>query len=473
MPNDGRQITEETDVLQLTQDLARNKIDRRAFLKAMGALGVSLGVSLQLADHPAAAAVEGAARRAARNAPSVTLTYWRHFFAPELTIEQERAKQFQALHPNVKVNVVDEGSTATENEKVLVAFAGGGAPDLLLAYSGYWPEYTAFDFFQPIDYDALGTTESAYKKKWLPGALETYSYRGQYYGIPDNESSYVMVISPPLFRAAGLDPVKDAPKTWEDIATIGPKLTKVSRGAIVQQGFGIPSYPSVFALLFVGMVHQLGDTVVAANGKTGRLTSPASVKALQTFYDYQNVNKISALATTPLQGPGFATGSTAIIADVGIWFRSSMQDSDPKIYDKGKGIKFLPWPRFAGGKNIGAPTYGYGWCVNRRSPNAEWAWKFADFMSSRSSAYIPLGDVPPQAAFAHNPAVTSNPDVRLAFGELASGAPPGNIPDQVSTIIYAAATSSLLDKVPVATALAQANDQLNSLLPTLAYKVAI
>ena len=132
--------------------------------------------------------------------------------------------------------------------------------------------------------------------------MQGWEYNGQFYGIPHDSSLYVGVISPPLFRAAGLDPVTDAPKTWEDVATIGPKLTKTKSGAIVQQGFGIPSYGSVMSLFFTGMVHQLRGTIISADGSKGMLDSPQSIKALQTLYDFQNTYKISSLATTPLQG---------------------------------------------------------------------------------------------------------------------------------------------------------------------------
>ncbi len=77
------------------------------------------------------------------------------------------------------------------------------------------------------------------------------------------------MINTKLFTAAGLDPVKDAPTTWEDIAKIGPQLTKIKNGAIVQQGIGLPSYPSVMALVFDAMIHQLGGSVISARWQDG------------------------------------------------------------------------------------------------------------------------------------------------------------------------------------------------------------
>jgi multiple sugar transport system substrate-binding protein len=283
-----------------------------------------------------------------------------------------------------------------------------------------------------------------------------------------------MVISPKLFRAAGLDPVKDAPKTWEDIAAIGPKLTKVQNGAIVQQGYGITSYPIVMALVYDAMIHQLGGSIVSADGSHATINSPAGVKALQTLSDFVNKYKISVLAGKPLQGPGFSTGSSAIISDVGLWYRGYISTAAPKIYDHGNGLMFLPFPRFKGGKDIGGTLYGYAWTVSAHSQHSKEAWQFVKFLSDNSTmGYLAFGIIQPKAAMLNNPKAMANPDVALALRELAAGANYAAIPDQVSTIIYSAVTRTILDKVDAKTSLDQAAQELNSLIPSLSYKLSL
>jgi multiple sugar transport system substrate-binding protein len=440
-------LGEQSDARDLGVDPGTPSLDRRTFLTRAAALSLSATAATALTPRAAQAAPVARARH---DAPSVTLNYWRHFFEPEVNLERKIAKQYMASHPNIQVAVVDQGATDAENQKVLVAFAGGGAPDIIFVYNGYFPQYVAL------------------------GALDGWKYNGQYYGVPGNASSYVMVISPPLFRAAGLDPVKDAPKTWEDIARIGPELTRVKNGAIVQQGLGLSSYAIVMALVFDAMLHQLGGSVISADGKTATINSPAAVEALQTLDDFVNKYKISQLAGKPLQGPGFNTGNTAIICDVGLWYRGFLQQSAPKIYANGEGLKFLPFPRYASGKDLGGTPYGYAWCVNARSPQAEEAWKFIRYMSAREILPdVGFGDIPPRASLVTNKQLMANPDTALALQELSTGAHYAAIPDQVATIIYAAVTSALLDHVPPKTALAQANQQLNALIPTLPYKLSL
>ncbi len=126
------------------------------------------------------------------------------------------------------------------------------------------------------------------------------------------------------------------------------------------------------------------------------------------------------------------------------------------------------------GKNLGGTPYGYAWTVNARTPHAKEAWEFIRFLSDKSALPdVALGDIPPKASLLSNKQVMANPDTALELKELASGAKYAAIPDQVSTIIYAAVTSAVQSHVPVKTALDQANQQLNALIPTLSFKLSL
>jgi hypothetical protein len=86
---------------------------------------------------------------------------------------------------------------------------------------------------------------------------------------------------------------------------------------------------------------------------------------------------------------------------------------------------------------------------------------------------VSFGDIPPKAWLLTDKKIMSNPDTALALKELASGATYAAIPDQVSTIMYAAISHSILDKVDPKTALSAANQRLQALLPTLPYKLKL
>jgi multiple sugar transport system substrate-binding protein len=407
-------------------------------------------------------------------ADKVTITYWRHDYPPAVKLDKQLAAQFMKLHPTIQVNVVDQGSDSEVYQKTTIAFAGGGAPDIVNVNNGYFQQWSALGFFQPISPAPFGVkTNTALAASWLKGILNGWSLKGQYYGIPSEVSSYLTVISPTKFRAAGLDPVKDAPKTWEDILRVGKKLAKVQNGALVTQGYGISSTPGVLSKVVDSMIHQLGGYIISPDGTKAAINSAAGVKALTTLLSFEQ-NKISKYNPQPLQGPGFDTGSTGIISDVGLWYRGDLQSSAPKIYANGSGMAFLPFPHFAGGKPLAATLYGYAWCVNAHSANAAAAWQFVKYLSDNTTpGYLDAGIMQPKTTLKSLPNFAKNPDNALGYAALGTGAPYGGIPDQVATIIASAVSSTLLDNVAPQAALDKANQQLTSLLPTLPYKVSM
>ena len=407
-------------------------------------------------------------------ANKIVVTYWRHDYPPAVKIDKQLAAQFMKLHPNIQVNVVDQGTDSQVYQKTTIAFAGGGAPDIVNVYNGFFQQWSALGFFQPIQPSVFGAKSNpSLASSWLKGTLNGWLLKGQYYGIPSEVSTYFEVISPPLFRAAGLDPVKDAPQTWEDILRIGKKLAKVQNGALVRQGYGIASDPGVLSIVFDSMVHQLGGYIISPDGTKAAINSPAGVKALTMLVSYEK-NKISKFNPQPLQGPGFDTGSTGIISDVGLWYRGYLQSSAPKIYANGAGLKILPFPHFAGGKAQSATLYGYAWCVNAHSANSAAAWQFVKYLSDNTTpGYLDAGIMQPKTSLRSLPNFAKNPDNALGYSALGTGAPYAGIPDQIGTIIGAAVSSALLDNVAPQAALDKANQQLTSLLPTLPYKVSM
>ncbi|MDB5059785.1 MAG: transporter substrate-binding protein [Chloroflexi bacterium] len=414
------------------------------------------------------------ASHSAHAANKIVLNYWRHDYPPALKIDRMLAAQFMKLHPNIQINLVNQGTDSQVYQKTTIAFAGGGAPDIVNVYNGFFQQWSALGFFQPIQPAAFGVkSNTSIASSWLKGTLNGWLLKGQYYGIPSEVSTYFTVISPPLFRAAGLDPVKDAPKTWEDILRVGKKLAKVQNGALVKQGYGIASDPGVLAIVFDSMVHQLGGYVVSPDGSKAAINSPAGVKALTMLLSYKQ-GKVSQLASKPLQGPGFDTASSAIITDVGLWYRGYLQGSAPKVYANGSGMKILPFPYFAGGKAQSATLYGYAWCVNAHSPNAAAAWQFVKYLSDNTTpGYLDAGIMQPKTTLRSLPNFAKNPDNTLGFSALGTGAPYAGIPDQIGTIIGGAVSSALLDNVAPQAALDKANQLLTRLLPTLPYKISM
>src|SRR6202023_591426 len=84
----------------------------------------------------------------------------------------------------------------------------------------------------------VSTTQQLLDQNYFPNVMNPLVKDGQLYGIPNQMNATSLMINTRLFQEAGLDPIKDAPKTWDDVANLDTILTKRDAGGhIIQKGF--------------------------------------------------------------------------------------------------------------------------------------------------------------------------------------------------------------------------------------------
>ena len=142
-----------------------------------------------------------------------------------------------------------------------------------------------------------------------------------------------LFINNKAFDAAGLDPVKDAPKTWDDMKALGPKLKKVQGNRTVQKAFDFPYHSPRWEMQ---MLPAAGRAVrrqdpVSDDGKTAYLNSPEAVKALTLWRD---VTKVTGDPKTTMNTPSnpnqdFIDGRAAMWI-TGPWATSQIRQSPIK-----------------------------------------------------------------------------------------------------------------------------------------------
>ena len=141
------------------------------------------------------------------------------------------------------------------------------------------------------------------------------TFDGKVYALPYQGNSMSLFINNKEFRAAGLDPEKDAPKTWEDMIALGPKLKNVQGTRTVQKAFDFPYHSHRWEVQdFQPLVEQFGGKLLSDDGKTAYLNSPAAVKALTLWRD---VTKAAGDPETTMNTPSnpnqdFVDGRTAM-----------------------------------------------------------------------------------------------------------------------------------------------------------------
>src|SRR5262245_19851225 len=204
--------------------------------------GISRRRLLQAAGGAAAAAALGAGRRAGADWPlpkgDVSLTFWDSTSALKTKLYTTQIlPAYRQLRPayTVKYESITTGNLL---QKLLAATATGTAPEIFELGDWYFPTYFDKDLLDPIPPEAFGyRSQQELLDSYLPGSLAAMQHRGKVYGLPDFTASHSLHINNRLFRVAGLDPVKDAPKTWDDVARLNKVLTRKKGDQIVQKGF--------------------------------------------------------------------------------------------------------------------------------------------------------------------------------------------------------------------------------------------
>jgi multiple sugar transport system substrate-binding protein len=250
----------------------------RVVLALIGVLGIWLaGTTPRDAGMPAAVA----ASTWVLPAEPVTLTYWDGGDGTKSALLMELIGQYQRMHPNVTIKF----ETDVKSLKVAAAIAAGTAPEIFEVSDANLQKYIHAKAVEPLPPAAWGQSDiDGVLALYLPGVLEPVTSGHSLYAVPDQMNAHSWYMNNRLFRAAGLDPVKDAPKTWDDVARLEKTLTKKQGDRVTQKGFEmryICDDGHWQAHMFHILVYQAGGEVIK-DGKAA-FNSEAGQRAMMTW----------------------------------------------------------------------------------------------------------------------------------------------------------------------------------------------
>ena len=345
--------------------------------------------------RPAAKPTEAAAAKptvaaapAQAGGGKIKLNYWSHDFAPRVQLDKKYFPDFLSKYPNVETVEYDT-SPGNYNDKLQTAMAAGTGPDLYNLFDGLAPSFIDRGFAAEIDYAAIGVAspEALIDQYAWKGVLDGYKWKGKYYGIPNEVSNYCTHINPKLYKAAGLDPEKDWPKTWEDLAAIGPKLTKTEGDKLAQRAWDFDYKSAIrWVLKLGGQAYQLGGPIMSPDGTEAYLNKPHTVQALTWVGDWVNKLKLGGPAYQDINDSFVA--ETAAMMALGSWFAPNWKDKNPDLFQS---YVVKAYPRYKDAKNDhGVHNYAYSHMVNAKAtPEAQKAsWQLAYFLDSYPAQYL-------------------------------------------------------------------------------------
>ncbi len=306
-------------------------------------------------------------------------------------INANAVKMFMAKNPGVEVKMVllPDGDRVNIIRTVLAA---KGSIDSFALNNGESAEFLGAGQMVPIVPAAFGKSSiNDVVKMWTPGAIETCGgyWDGQYYGIPFELSDYVAWINIADMKAAGLNPAKDKPKTWDQFVEVAKKLVKVQGGTRVRNGFMVNSKQGVFNyLVILNMMEQLGLDWGTEKGLVASMDQTAVLeRGLKTYTDFVTASKIWDPALADNDREGFGNNKTSIFLTGGTWYWGVLDTYSVKRKD----VEPFPYPRFADGKDIGGVGYGYCLYVSKFAKDPELTFRFLDAMASQPNAFIKQG----------------------------------------------------------------------------------
>ena len=349
----------------------------RGMLGLIVVLAVSLGAGILRGPGPASATAGGWVL------PSepVTLNEWDGGDGTKSALLRELIAQYEQMHPNVTVKF----ETDVKSLKVAAAIAAGTAPAIFEASDANLQKYIVAKAVEPLPPAAWGQTGvDGVVALYLPHVLDAITAGHSLYAVPDQLNAHSLYINNRLFRAAGLDPAKDAPKTWDDVARLNKMLTRKQGDRVVQKGFEmryVCDDGHWQAHMFHILVYQAGGDVI----KDGRaaFNSEAGQRALATW---KSLVVAPAVTNNTCSSPyqDFAVEQDAMTF-AGPHVGKIVERINPAMQGN---YTVAPLPQLRP-DHPAALIYSFNWTVNTRASAAQKrvAWDLIHFMSSKPEVW--------------------------------------------------------------------------------------
>lgn len=216
----------------------------------------------------------------------------------------KRINQYTQQFPNISVDF-QYFTFSDLGKKISVGFATGTAPDGFTTGDWLMPTWLARQLIAPLDVQQLGYGSlDAFRDDHAPAFVAGSLHEGKAYGYPLWFYGFLNYLNTKQFKEVGLDPERDAPKTWDELGAVAKRLTIKDGKKFVRQGFKFAMHASQWTMI------QLNPIVIQAAGqwfdKSGKCTinNEAGVKAMtiraSIARQYGAEDPADSIATAPL-----------------------------------------------------------------------------------------------------------------------------------------------------------------------------
>ena len=319
----------------------------------------------------------------------IVIEFWTHEDANRQPLEQKYIDEFCAMYPNVTVNVTVQGSEKLR-ELIQTAFAAGEGPTMFnLSINDERPLIEA-GRIAPMNYEAAGYANAdEVIAAYAAGMMDPVILDGEVYGLPLELTNWSIFINKKVFKAAGLDPETDYPKTWEDVMALSEQIVVREGDIITRRGFDFRY--GYYLEWMVPMVEQLGGAILSEDGKEAIVGKDAWVKVLSFLQEFGPNGKNLGSSTYGKARSAFNKDNGDIaMCLTGLYQEARIKNDNPSFYDSGEWM-VVPFPTFEDAVvDTAACYYGHYYMVNADADEAtqEMAWKLMAYMLGHGEEYL-------------------------------------------------------------------------------------
>jgi multiple sugar transport system substrate-binding protein len=397
--------------------LRANTITRRDLVRGIGAAGFGAAV----------AASYGQNSWAQSRAP-ITISVWSNDQPQQRGWYQRCAKLFMERKPNVKVDY-QWFPFGELGKKVSVAYATGTAPDAFVCYDWFMPVWLDKKLLAPLDVQRLGYSSiDAFRADHAPAAVASVAEDGKVYGMPTWFYAFSNYINEKHFREAGLDPDKDAPRTWKQFGEIAQRLTVRQGNKIVRQGAKFAMHAAQWTMIqFNPILLQCGGAWFDREGKC-TVNNAAGLEAMRIraslVREYGAEDPADTVATNPLPQMDFLRERSSMFLTHPVPPAAIESQNKPMFAEAY--YRPIDYPGVEAGKGF-ATTYGFNLVINAQASAAKQEALhefFTFFMSDLVELWkntAPFG-VGRKAGWTEHPDVKSFPHVDQVLQATSQGA---------------------------------------------------
>jgi multiple sugar transport system substrate-binding protein len=378
---------------------------------------------------------------------------------------QQLISEFEAAHPDIKIDPIPVNSTEI-NTKVQADIAAGSRPDVAqLVFDGL--DYAVQNFNAKALEDIVPADEFKINfEGFSQNGLKLGQLKGKTYGLPFTFSTPVLFYNAKLFKNAGLDP-ETPPKTWEEVKKDALQIVSKTKASGVHVGGSVGADWIVQAL-----IGSNGGKVLSDDRKTIQFGEPMAVGAIRMWQDLIQSGAHDKLNDNEII-QAFSEGKVGMLL-----YTSALQSALINAAKTGGWeLKAAQMPSFADKPTTPVNSGSALFILSDDKAKQKAAWEFLKFVTSERGYTIitsKIGYLPLRPAIVDDPKylkdwVAANPLVKPNLEQLKRLQPwvsyPGSKWSQIETILLEGVQKSIQSSGDITPIMQDAQKRAQSLMP--------